>query len=280
MCNIEVPFDCVKKETAGIVLGFDKYNEFLANIDIFDDIVAQRKLFYDFFNNQVDISLHFSQKEIDKWSCASLCDVFHMKIIQLLGINFIPLKFNTPSQNSSFKPYIGSLQKLLHRRFSRNIAPILTIRENIKAGKKLAIMVGGYKLYFLLNAQYAFEQFIVEQLSKIHNDEYIVQDSNSIDVIPNDHSKIRIFSHWQMLHPGKRHIDEHIAQAVECIKATSFRQIYIVYPKSRTFTKHIEVKVSELDSCGEYRIKIVPYSLRSILRKRKDRHVNCNFLRK
>ncbi|MBN2721479.1 MAG: hypothetical protein JXQ77_01520, partial [Campylobacterales bacterium] len=115
MCNVKVPLDCVKKETAGIVLGFDKYNEFLSNIDIFDDLAAQRKLFYDFFNNQVDGPLCFSQKEIRAWSKSALCDAFHMKIVQLFGINFIPLKFNTPSQNSCFKPYKGSLQKLLDR---------------------------------------------------------------------------------------------------------------------------------------------------------------------
>jgi len=280
MCNVEIPFNQTKKETAGTILGFDKYNEFLANIDVFDDVAAQRKLFYDFFNNQVDASLRFSQKEIHAWSNAALCDAFHMKIIQLFGINLIPLAYDKFDKISDFKPYKASIQEILNHPRSKNIAPVLSIKPNIANAKKLALMVGGNKFYFVLNAQYAFEQFIVGQLSKIHDDKDIIQDSNSIDVIPNDHSKIRIFSHWQMLHPGESHIDEHIAQAVECIKATSFRQIYIVYPKNRNFTKHIEVNVSGLDACGEYRIKIVPYSLRSILRKRKDKHVNCNFLRK
>lgn len=280
MCNVEIPFNYTNKETAGIVLGFDKYNEFLANIDIFDDITDQRKLFYDFFNNQVDVSLRFSQKEIRTWSNTALCDAFHMKIIQLLGINLIPLAYDKLNKISDFKLYKASMQEMLNHPRPKNIAPVLSINPNVKNGKKLALMVRGNNFYFVLNAQYAFEQFIVGQLSKIHNGEDIVQDSNSIDVISNEHSKIRIFSHWQMLHPSQSNVDEHIAQAVDCIKATSFRQIYLVYPKNRKFTKHIEVKVSELDSCGEYRIKIVPYSLRSILRKRKDKHVNCNFLRK
>ena len=46
---------------------------------------------------------------------------------------------------------------------------------------------------------------------------------------------------------------------------TEFKQVYLVYPKNEKFNKHIKIECDEL-TCGEYAIKLVPYSLRSTLR--------------
>lgn len=64
-------------------------------------------------------------------------------------------------------------------------------------------------------------------------------------------------------------INEHIQKAVDCIKESDFKQVYIVYPKNENFEKHIEVKIREFEdniSCSGYVVKVIPYSLRSILR--------------
>ena len=60
-------------------------------------------------------------------------------------------------------------------------------------------------------------------------------------------------------------IDEHIKKAVDCIKNSEFKQVYLVYPKNDKFNKHVQVKTEEL-KVGEYEIKLIPYSLRSTLR--------------
>jgi|GEM_PF-979785 hypothetical protein len=276
--SIETPL--VANEYTGFMLGFDKQREFLPNIDVFDNLKAQRKLFYDFFNNQVDISLRFGQKEVRSWSATYLNDAFWMKIALLYGVVFIPMQYKKPNDTAYFAPFDTHIQKMLRLKKPKNIVPVCSIKQDFQNGRKLVMMVGGERLYFALNGQYAFEQFIMEQLGKIHYDREIIQERGFIDVIPAAQTKVRLLSYWQMFRPSHTSINEHIAEAVQCIKETSLRQIYIVYPKNREFKKHINVKVPGLESCGEYRIKIVPYSLRSILRKRRGRDVNCNILRK
>lgn len=266
MCNIKVPINNAEKITT--VWGFDKKNEFLSNLDIFDDKTKQRRIFYNFFNNQINNCLHFNKYEINKWINSPLNEVFIMKIKLLYGVNFIPFSYDNVNTTNVFQPFCASVQKLLNLSNYFGISPLTTIEPNIKKANNLFAMIGKDNISFMLNAQYAFEEFIVDKLSKIHKEEEILQYKDSIDLIVENNEKIKILPYWQMILPSEYNINEHISKAVDCIKNSSFKHVYLVYPKNKKFTKHIEIKVSELDVCGEYKIKIIPYSLRSILRKR------------
>ncbi len=263
MCRLETPITTI--ENVNILWGFDKKHEFLSNFDVFDSKARQRRLFYDFFNNHINKCLQFSRYEVSKWVNSPLNEVFIMKIKLLYGVNFIPFAYSY--QMNQFKPFCASVQRLLNIPKSFSVSPIFSVKRNISKADTLFRIIGKDKVTFMLDSQYVFEEFIVGKLNKIHKEEEIFQYKNSIDLIVENNEKIKILPYWQMIQPDKYN-NEHISKAVECIKNSSFKQVFLVYPKNRNFTKHIEVKVSELDACGEYRIKLIPYSLRSILRKR------------
>jgi len=71
-----------------------------------------------------------------------------------------------------------------------------------------------------------------------------------------------------MLENSQLLIDEHIKKAVNCIKKISYKNVYLVYLKNNQFNKHIEVKIPEVETkhYNDYGIKLIPYSLRSILK--------------
>lgn len=266
MCSVEVPIETFSSEKATMIVGFEKEQEFLAKLDVFDKIFSQRKLFYIFFNNQIDDDLRFSNREIARWLHVPLQEAFVMKIKLLFGWHFAPLAYEMPSDLSLFKPFSSSVQHLFSRSKCFQASLGVSLRRNVKRAEKLFMLIGQDRFSFLLNAQYAFEEFVVERLGKVHKEEEIVQFKECIDVVVSEDEKVKIFPFWQMLRSDKYAIDEHIQKAVECIEQTSFKQVYLVYPKNKRFKKHIPIKVPRLDLLGEYRIKVVPYSMRSILK--------------
>jgi hypothetical protein len=67
-------------------------------------------------------------------------------------------------------------------------------------------------------------------------------------------------------------IDEEVKIACEVILNSQFKYVYFVYPKNKEFNKHIQVKIPTLEkACNEYMVKLIPYSLNDILKKR-----SCN----
>ncbi len=266
MCSVEVPIETFSNEKATMIVGFEKAQEFLAKLDVFDKICDQRKIFYIFFNNQIDDDLRFSNREIAQWVHVPLQEAFVMKIKLLFGWRFAPLAYEMPSDLSVFKPFSSSVQQLFLRPKYFQASLGISLRQDVRRAEKLFALIGQNRLSFLLNAQYAFEEYVIERLGKVHKEEEIVQFKECIDVVVNEDKKVKIFPFWQMLQPDKYAVDEHIQKAVECIEQTSFKQVYLVYPKNKMFKKHIPIKVPHLDLLGEYRIKIVPYSMRSILK--------------
>jgi hypothetical protein len=266
MCSVEVPIESFLSEKATMIVGFEKEQEFLAKLDVFDKISSQRKLFYIFFNNQVDDDLRFSNREISQWANVPLQEAFVMKIKLLFGWHFAPFVYEMPSDLSIFKPFSSSVQQLFSRQKYFEASLRTSLKQDVKCAKKLFMLIGENRLSFLLNAQYAFEEFVIERLGKVHKDDEIVQFKEYIDVVVNEDEKVKIFPFWQMLQPDQYDIKDHIQKAIECIEQTSFKQVYLVYPKNKMFKKHIPIKVPHLDLLGEYRIKIVPYSMRSILK--------------
>jgi hypothetical protein len=73
-------------------------------------------------------------------------------------------------------------------------------------------------------------------------------------------------------------IDEEVKIACDVILNSDFPYVYFVYPKNVQFNKHIQVKIPILEkSCNEYMVKLIPYSLNDILKKRSCNE-NSNFL--
>lgn len=250
-------------------LGFQEEKEFLPKFDKFKDTFSQRKLFLEFFNNQVHKKLRFNKQEICLCKKLNLCSVFQHKIIRLLNVSFVPFAAKcTPKQiNKSIVFFDNQLQKLLNSNHMPKINPNKQLKDYDLAFE-LFTMINGTKLTFKINAQNSFEQFILNKLLKDQKTRTIEKNSDSINIISSQMHDIKIYPYWQMLENNRLIIDEHIKKAVNCIKETSYKNVYLVYPKNDQFYKHIEVKIPEFETkhYNDYGIKLIPYSLRSILK--------------
>jgi hypothetical protein len=247
-------------------LGFIKDIEYLVNFDKFGDSKSQRRLFLEFFNTQVDKSLRFSKSEICVFSKMPLKDIFVSKICSMLGIVSVPYIQKTIAVTQNLKFDVGINTFLA----DINIPKIYMIsNHDSKNALKLITLIGGKMLDFRLDAGDAFRQYIVNKLLKDQKTRFIEHTHNSISIIPTHEEPLMIYPFWEMVGKSAPLIDEHIKKAVDCIKESDFKQVYIVYPKNENFEKHIEVKIREFEdniSCSGYTVKVIPYSLRSILR--------------
>ncbi len=240
-------------------LGFAKEIEFLPEFDKFENLVSKRKLFLSFFNTEVEKALHFSKSEICKLSKLNLANAFKVKICNML--NFKPLN----RFNSQFFSFDFDLR--LHKFLS--ISNLPKTYSGLKSEKyelalEMILLIGVEKQSLTLNGQEAFYKFIFNNLLNDKKDRFIEKEKESIEIIPVVEEKVKIFPYWQFIEKNRPIIEEHIKNAINVIKDTTFKTIYLVYPKNKDFDKHIDVKVAEFNQ--DYKIKIIPYSLRSILR--------------
>lgn len=250
-------------------LGFQKDKEFLPKFDKFQDTFSQRKLFLEFFNNQVNKKLRFNKQEICLCKKLNLCNIFRYKIIRLLDVSFVPFTAKcTPNQINKITVFFDAqLQELLN---SNHLPKINSNKQfrNYDLAFELFSMINGTKLTYKINAQNSFEQFILNKLLKDQKTRTIEKNIDSINIISSQMHDIKIFPYWEMLKNDHLLIDEHIQKAVNCIKQTSYKNVYLVYPKNDQFNKHIEIKIPEFETkyFNDYGIKLIPYSLRSILK--------------
>ncbi len=119
--------------------------------------------------------------------------------------------------------------------------------------------------------QESFFNFVYEKIARDTKNRFVTKNCDSIDIEPFDSSPVRVIPIHKEIDIENLNITQEIQRAKEIILNNDIPQIYLVYPKHDNFTRHIQIKLQELDdTCSEeYIIKVIPYSLNSILRKRK-----------
>ncbi len=119
--------------------------------------------------------------------------------------------------------------------------------------------------------QESFFNFVYEKIARDTKNRFVTKNCDSIDIEPFDSSPVRVIPIHKEIDIKNLNITQEIQRAKEIILNNDIPQIYLVYPKHDNFTRHIQIKLQELDdTCSEeYIIKVIPYSLNSILRKRK-----------
>ena len=116
------------------------------------------------------------------------------------------------------------------------------------------------------------------KISKKQVSRFVEKDDYSIDIIPLTHDPIKIIPIFKEMDKDNLSIQKEIDIACKIIQNSEIKCIYFVYPKNKKFDKHIEVKVPKLeDTCSEYLIKIIPYSLNDLYKKGIN-NGNCNIL--
>ena len=130
-----------------------------------------------------------------------------------------------------------------------------------------------------LNNQKSFFDFVYKKIARDTKNRFVTKNCDSIDIEPFDSSPVKVIPIHKEVDLNTLNIENEIQKAKEIILEGTILQIYLVFPKHDNFTKHIQIKVPELDTCSEeYIIKIIPYSLNSILRTKRRCSGNSNIL--
>lgn len=256
-------------------IGFFNGSEQLPSFDMFNSVQRQRELFLRFFNTQVNKESRFTKVEIAQYKNMDIKNIFVNKINTLLDVDFAPtqslFEFNLNKQLTitinSYKSHIGQNEPTVSPKLRRVIQSNNDI-DNIKVAFNIINMCfNGAEFTISFDANELFSSFVYDKIRKKNQDKFMSKNENSIDIISSNETTTKVFTYWEFLNKENLDINHAVNKAVDTIKTTEFNQIYLVYPKHEEFDRHIKIKSQELEiSSKEYNIKVIPYSLRSMLR--------------
>lgn len=256
-------------------IGFFKGSEELPSFDMFNSIQKRRALFLRFFNTQVNKEARFTKVEIENYKNMNLKDIFTNKIKTLLDVGFTPsqslFEFNLNKQMTitinSFKNHTGIDKSIVSPKIDRFIEN-QNSTDNIKVAFNIINMCfNGVEFTISFDANELFSKFVYDKIKRKNQDKITSKCDNCIDIISSTNTTTKVFTYWEFLNKQNLDINHAVNKAVDTIKTTNFNQIYLVYPKHEMFDRHIQIKSKELETCRkDYDIKVIPYSLRSMLR--------------
>lgn len=248
-------------------IGFDKNIEFLPSFDKFQSTVNQRVMFLKFFNQEVSCDLKFSKEEFKACRKESLFNIFVNKI-------FTHLLYRS-SSNTTFKLDVEKsikINKFLKKINLENDFKFKSFSFLNRNDTDIEIAVSLINIFeesgcsLFLDGNKIFKNFVSNKIIRNNDSKKIDVNNDSIDIVSEENSfRTKIFTFWEFINTKSLQIDKHIQKAVNCINNSDFKQIYLVYPKNENFDKHMRIRTDEI-TCGEYEIKLIPYSLRSTLR--------------
>ncbi|PLY07805.1 MAG: hypothetical protein C0625_04360 [Arcobacter sp.] len=247
-------------------IGFDIKNEFFPSFDKFKSNTNQRLMFMKFFNQGVCSNMRFTKYELKECKTETLFNIFIKKIrknLQLDSYIYSPIvKIDIEKSNK-----VNNFKKRVRIKLDMNFSILNSLNEsNIDVAVNLIDVLDECNYSLFLDGEKNFKKFVSDKILKSSEKRKVNINSESIDIISEENNfYTKIFTFWQLLDSDNLQIDSHVQKAIDCIKTSEFKQVYLVYPKNDKFNKHIQVKTRNIIE-DEYAIKLIPYSLRSTLR--------------
>lgn len=243
-------------------VGFSGSSEFLPqNFDTFDSKEKLRHMFLSLSSNILKDVCTFSTYEKKLLSSFSLNKIFEMKIKSMLPTSMIL----TYKQAKSFKVDPTST-KIVNNYLNKENKRVFLISDAnlLNIAKLINRCFTNNYMQLLFCRDMLFHEFVFQKISKLHKDKKVLDEGESISIISENNTPLKIFTSWKNLDSKKLNITSDIKKAIKCIKKSEFKQVYLVYPKNDNFKKHIPVVSNQIKE--DYRIKAIPYSLRSTLK--------------
>lgn len=242
-------------------LGFINDTELLPeDFDHFNSEMKLRQLFLNLVNNSLKEYCSFSKYEQKKLSKYSLKTSFTHKINMLMPNSFIK-QF---TQSKSFI-FCKNSTKVINAYKNNKSCLINSKTCNVKVAKLISICFVNSKLQLVLDKNLLFHEFVFRKIKKLHKNKIVKDHGNSISITGENVSALKIYTSWKDIETKKPDIKEELQSAIDSIKKDGYLQVYLVYPKMNAFKRHIPIFVDELKK-DTYKIKAIPYSLRSTLR--------------
>lgn len=247
------------------IVGFHQNKEILPSFfDHFDTKIKLRQLFLNLTSSIVDGVYSFSSYEQSTWTRYPLHQIFEYKIQSMMPVSCVHT-YNLPK---SFKVDVASTNIINNYVHKQNKPSLYHNKTLLPVARLIAFCFTNNKMQLYFDINLLFHQFVFNKVKNLHKNKRIIDSGDSICIMQTGGTPIKIYTNWKSLDANNLNIKDELNNAIECIKQSEFKQVYLVYPKHKTFQKHIPVRVNELED-SVYDIKVIPYSLRSTLRKLK-----------
>lgn len=124
--------------------------------------------------------------------------------------------------------------------------------------------------------QTKFFDFVFDKISRDTKNRFVNKEHDTIDIIPFNSDAVKVIPVNKQIDIKHLDIKHELDRAKSIILDGGIPQVYLVYPKNENFEKHIQIRLKELEEAEvEYMIKVIPYSLGSILRTKKTCTSKC-----
>lgn len=244
-------------------VGFDNNKEFLPkDFDTFNSKIKLRQLFLNLSNNVLKSICHFSKYEQRKYSQYTLKNIFDYKIKTMIPMSYIKVTKKT----KSFKLCTNSTN-IINNYLNSNInhKVFVTSKTLLPAAKLISHCFINNNMQLLIDKHLLFHEFVLKKVKKLHKDKEVIDLGDSISIKAKNICSLRIYTSWKNIEVKNPNIKDELEDAIKCIKKGEFNQAYLAYPKDNEFKRQIPIFVDELKH-REYKIKAIPYSLRSVIR--------------
>ncbi len=248
-----------------VLIGFINNVESLPkDFDEFNSKIKLRQLFLALINPFIKEYCTFSSYERKKLSALSLEKIFKEKIKTLMPISYV-LTF---SQTKSFTLDIESTI-IINNYKNKEQKSIVFYYKNLNSlAKLISLCFVNNKMQVQFDINLLFHQFVFNKIKNLHKNKEVIDSGDSICILSNTDMPLKIYTSWKSIDTKKLNISHELNHAIESIKQSEFKKIYLVYPKALNFKRHVPIKVEELKD-ENYYIKVIPYSLRSTIRNLK-----------
>ncbi len=128
----------------------------------------------------------------------------------------------------------------------------------------LALLAKHPDLHFTINSYELFTHHVFNRVKRRNPEKSVIQEAVRI-VIQSDESTeaLHLYPTWKII---EERVDveayEEINRAIDVLESQECKHIYLLFPKSANFRKHVPVRSPKLDALGlEYTLKLVPYTI-------------------
>lgn len=258
--------------TSLTIIGFEfsngNYKEHLPSPNQAQTVLEQRSVFFSLYNFYMPKSLRFTHDEID--TKKNIYQNFIHKITQAFPQSFIspyqkPSNFTVDvvgtSIINSFTPYLHQgMIRFLSKNTPKNQPKFYAKEPKLSLAKLINVIYKAGRRCLSLDLDGAFSNLVYERIKNVNKDKNVVFLEESI-WIEQEHQSTFVLPYFKELDLKNLHHYEEIKIAEEKIKQNKPTLIYLVYPKSETFKKHIELKLPQINKNeDEYKVKLIPYS--------------------
>ncbi len=128
----------------------------------------------------------------------------------------------------------------------------------------LAFLAHNPYLLFTINTIDLFSHYVYKRVKRQNPDKTIQKMDDCIVIAEkSSHESLHLYPTWKTVGTNvQSDVYDDVNLAIERLDSKECKHIYLLFPKSEHFRKHISIKVPHLEEQGvEYTLKLVPYKI-------------------